>query len=220
MKKIKNLALSIIGATLVTASLFSCSSEEMNHQQESKELNSNLQSRAATTSDEGYSYALSFYSGDISLGRSVDLVDPDTNEGVTVTEVTVYGDSRARGYIVNKLENNDFLYFADVDRSLNKLTTFEKATSEIFIFENLTESPDYITTNKFDFIEFSPEYVTYGSGCSFWKKIWGTCESYSDPDDLGNGQCGQYHNVTKYRLGKVVSTEGSNYVTGPCSEMH
>lgn len=182
MKKVKHLALSLIGATLVTASLFSCSNEEINHQPESKELNSNVQGKPATTSDEGYSYALSFYSGDISLGRSVDLVDPDTNEGVTVTEVTAYGDSRARGYIVNKLENNDFLYFADVNRSSNVLTIFEKATSQTVIYENLTEEIDYLNTNKFDFIEYSPEYTTYGSGWKFfgwgsWKKVGGCDES-------------------------------------------
>src|SRR5690606_41909992 len=87
-------------------------------------------------------YALEFYGLEISSGRSVDLTEPDTNEGVTVTEVTVDGDTRARGYIVNEVENNEFLYFADVNRSTNVLTTYENITGALETFSNLLESTD------------------------------------------------------------------------------
>ncbi|WLD24391.1 hypothetical protein NU10_03025 [Flavobacterium dauae] len=194
MKRIKFFALGVIGAALITTGLYSCSNDEVNNpQQESTEQTSNLQSKPATTEDEGYAYALNFYSTDISLGRSVDLVDPDTSEGVTVTEVTVYGDTRARGYIVNKVENNDFLYFADVDRSSNVLTTFEKATSETRVFNNLLESPDYLDTDKFDFIEYSPEYTntTYGSDCGFWSRLLGKCVEERKDYVPGSGPNGE-----------------------------
>src|SRR5690606_8943878 len=202
MKKIKIFALGIIGATLITTGLYSCSNDEVNNpQQENTEQNTNLQSKAATTADEGYAYALDFYGTDISLGRSVDLVDPDTSEGVTVTEVTVYGDTRARGYIVNKIENNDFLYFADVNRTTNVLTTYEETTDEVLTFNNLLESPDYLDTDKFDFIEYSPEYTTYGSGCGFWKKVWGRCEwRRRVPIDGGAGGCQDQVRVIEYFL--------------------
>nr|WP_298001178.1 hypothetical protein [uncultured Flavobacterium sp.] len=176
-----------------------------------------MQSKASATSGDGYVYALEFYGLEISLGRSVDLIDPDTNEGVTVTEVTVDGDTRARGYIVNEVENNEFLYFADVNRNTNVLTTYENITGELETFSNLLESTDYLDTDKFDFIEYSPEYMTtYGSGCGFWKKIWGECTTYGNITDIGNGMCGQSSITITYRLGFMVEME-PHYNTFPCN---
>ena len=161
-----------------------------------------MQSKASATSGDGYVYALEFYGLEISLGRSVDLIDPDTNEGVTVTEVTVDGDTRARGYIVNEVENNEFLYFADVNRNTNVLTTYENITGELETFSNLLESTDYLDTDKFDFIEYSPEYTntTYGSDCGFWNKLLGKCvEERKDyvPGGGPNGEGGGC--ITKQR---------------------
>src|SRR5690606_3609375 len=218
MKKIKIFALGIIGATLITTGLYSCSNEEVNNpQQENTEQNTNLQSKPATTAGDGYVYALDFYGTDISLGRSVDLVDPDTSEGVTVTEVTVDGDTRARGYIVNKVENNDFLYFLDVDRDTDILTTFEETTDEVLTFNNLLESPDYLDTDKFDFIEYSQDYMTYGSGCGFWKKVWGSCITrywYEIGNDDG---CTEYPVRQDYFLGMRMGPEYVDTMNGrPC----
>ncbi|SEH79950.1 hypothetical protein SAMN02927937_01502 [Paenimyroides aquimaris] len=218
MKKIKIFALGIIGATLITTGLYSCSNEEVNNpQQENTEQNTNLQSKPATTAGDGYVYALDFYGTDISLGRSVDLVDPDTSEGVTVTEVTVDGDTRARGYIVNKVENNDFLYFLDVDRDTDILTTFEETTDEVLTFNNLLESPDYLDTDKFDFIEYSQDYMTTSGDCGFWKKVWGKCTFYGNINPIGNGLCSQTSTTVTYRLGKIANTE-PNHNTFPCPE--
>lgn len=179
MKVNKNFLLGLVGVTTISVGLFACSNDESSNQQQEMETQqtSNLQSKPAKVSDEGYSYALNFYSSEISLGRSIDLIDPSTNEGVTVTEVKVYGDdSRARGYIVNKVENNDFLYFADVNRSTDVLTIYEKSTGETIITDNLMESPDYLSTNKFDVIEHSSQYVTQSVPCGFWTKMMGKCE--------------------------------------------
>ena len=101
MKKIKHLALGLLGAALLTTGLYSCSDEEANHlqQEDVKTENADLKSKSATTSDEGYFYALSFYDTDISLGNFVDLINPETGEGVTVSEVIAYGDTRARGIL-------------------------------------------------------------------------------------------------------------------------
>lgn len=202
MKKIKNLILGVIGSTLLITGIYSCGNDEINNLEQQNINQTNLQSKPASTSDEGYTYALSFYSGSISLGKSVDIIDPATSQGITITEITVYGDSRARGYIVNKLENNDFLYFVDVNRSTDVLTTYEKITHKTLIFNNLTTSPDYRLTDKFDFIKFSTEYMTYGSGCGFLKKLWGRCEWHrTDPIPGSPGYCMDKILVREYRLG-------------------
>lgn len=204
MNRIKFFALGVIGAVLITTGLYSCSNDEINTpKQGNTEQEVNLQSKASATSGDGYVYALEFYGLEISLGRSVDLIDPDTNEGVTVTEVTVDGDTRARGYIVNEVENNEFLYFADVNRSTNVLTTYENITGALETFSNLLESTDYLDTDKFDFIEYSPEYTTHSSGCGILKKIWGKCEWYKKGQPIAGSQgyCMDYILVKEYRLG-------------------
>lgn len=220
MKRFKNLVLAIVSATFVTVGLYSCSNDEVNNSEQQNTQNENVQSKPVRTSDEGYVYAQGFYSTDISLGRSIDLVDPDTNEGVTVTEVTVSGDSRARGYIVNKVENYDFLYFLDVDRTNNVLKGYEAATAETTVFNNIEASPEYLATDKFDFITYSPASINTiykKSDCNFWKKLWGTCTTYMDPSYLGDGDCTQQVNVVSYVLFQPVDSSGSYLYKGPCS---
>lgn len=219
MKKFKNLAIAIVSAMFLTVGLYSCSNDEVNNLEQQNIQNENLQNKPVRKSDAGYIYAQNFYSTDISLGRSIDLIDPDTNEGVTVTEVTVSGDSRARGYIVNKVENYDFLYFVDVDRINNVLTSYEAITGTLETFKNIQESPQYLPTNKFDFITYSPDAMntTYGSGCGWFKRLWGTCTTYMPPSSIGNGNCTQQVNVVKYRFGEAVDNSGSYLYTGPCS---
>lgn len=175
----------MLGAALLTTGLYSCSDEEANHlhQEDVKAENADLKGRPATPSDEGYFYALSFYDTDISLGNFIDLINPETGEGVTVSEVIVYGDMRARGYIVNKLENNEFLYFLDINRTTDVLTTYEKITEKVLIFNNLIEFPEYLETDKFDFIEYSPEYTTYGSDWRFFG--WGKYKKVGGCDEAG-----------------------------------
>lgn len=227
MRRFKNLVLAIVSATFVTVGLYSCGNDEVNNSEQQNAQNENVQSKPVRTSDEGYVYAQGFYSSDISLGRSIDLVDPDTNEGVSVTEVTVYGDSRARGYIVNKVENYDFLYFVDVNRTTNILTSFEAATSETKIFNNIAESPQYLPTDKFDFIEFSEEAMntTYAeSSCGWWRRLLGQCWkdeerpiSGGGPNGEGGG-CMTYRVYTNYFFGSP-SPGGQEPISGihPCN---
>jgi len=210
MRRFKNLVIAIASATFLTVGLYSCSNDEVNNSEQQNVQNENFQSKPVRTSDEGYLYAQGFYSSDISLGRSIDLVDPDTNEGVTVTEVTVSGDSRARGYIVNKVENYDFLYFVDVDRTNNVLKGYEAATAQTTVFNNIEESPEYLATDKFDFITYSPDAMntTYGTGCScgFWKRMFGSCSEYKTEVYPGGGidggpGCQKFKNEKSHFLG-------------------
>ena len=208
MNKLKFTVFAVLGTAVLTMGLFSCNNEEViNSQQENvKTVNSDLKSRPATTSDEGYSYALSFYNTEISLGESVNLIDSETSQGVTVSEVIVNGDTRARGYIVNRLNSGEFLYFTDVDRTEDVLTTYEKNTTETLTFTNLIESPDYLITDKFDFIEYSQSYMTtYGKNCncSFWRKLWGNCDREVEkrPVTGGSGGCMTWTKQDSHFLG-------------------
>lgn len=119
------------------------------------------------------------------------------------------------------MENNDFLYFADVNRSSNVLTIFEKATSGTRIFNNLTESPDYLVTNKFDIIEFSNEYLnaTYGSGCGWWKRFMGSCIVGGTRDTDLDGNCVEYDVKQEYLFGWKIGEPYVDTMSGqPCAD--
>lgn len=218
MNKFKVVVFGVLSAAILTMGLFSCSDEEMiNSQQENTEQMPMQSKSALLSSDDGYLYAETFYGAeaDISLGNFIDLTDPDSSDGVIVTEVIVSGDTRARGYIVDDIHSGDFLYFADVDRVNDVLTTYEASTAIQEVFDNLLESEDYLITDKFDFIEYSPEYTTYGSDCNFLKKLWGKCTTHGPVHEIGMGLCGQSSNTTTYRLGFATKTD-PNYNTFPC----
>ncbi|AWA31125.1 hypothetical protein HYN48_14065 [Flavobacterium magnum] len=78
-----------------------------------------------------------------------------------MTEVFVGDDLRPRGYLITEKETNDFLFFADVDRTDFKLTTFEPKSNPTKIFENINELDKYLSTDEFDLIKVidAPEYV-------------------------------------------------------------
>lgn len=221
MKQIKHLVLRLARAALIVTGLISCSNEEINLQRENSEQSIMQSKSVARSFESGYEYAKNFYQLEIELGNSVELIDPETNEGVVISEVLVYGTDRARGYIVNKLESNEFLYFADVDREHDVLTTYNAIEDGQEIFENLLSSENYLATDKFDFIKYASEYAntTYGSDCGFLKRLWGTCVRKMPISDLGGGQCGRQVNVVKYRFFQPIDNSGSYYQTGPCAEM-
>lgn len=180
----------------------------------------NIATTSVKSLNSGLSYAKAFYGKEVERGKSIDLIDPETKEGITLREIIVSGKSRATGYIGTKLGDGEFLYFADVDRESDILTTYDSNTKKQEIFTNLHKVENYLTADKFDFIRYADENTILGSGCSFWQRLWGTCIRYMPPSDLGNGYCGQQKNVTHYRFFQVVSSEGSNYIIDDCENMH
>lgn len=99
------------------------------------------------------------------------------------------------------------------------LTSYEVTTGTLETFTNIQEAPDYLTTDKFDFIEYSPDAMntTYGSGCGWFKRLWGTCMKTFPPNDIGGGLCQQRTNTVTYRFGQVVDQVPSDEIK-PCNE--
>lgn len=215
MKKFKNFTLGVLGAAILSLGLYACSGDD--NAAQNVEQTSNIKTKSVNS---GLSYAKAFYGKEVEIGKSVDLIDPETKEGITLSEIIVSGNTQATGYIANKLGSGEFLYFADVDRESDILTTYDSNTKKQEIFTNLDKVENYLTTDKFDFIKYADENIILGSGCSFWQRLWGTCIRYMPPSDLGNGRCGQQKNVAHYRFFQVVSSEGSNYIIDDCENMH
>lgn len=216
MKNLKLLALSFVGATLLATGMISCSNDEVDNPLQENTEQMPMQSKSALlSSEDGYLYAEAFYGADISLGSSIQLIVDDESIAVTVSEVIVSDDTRARGYIVDDISSGDFLYFVDVDRESDVLTTYEVSGTIQEIFDDLLEYEDYLLTDKFDFIEYSEQYMIATADCNFGKKLWGKCTTYGNPTYLGNGLCGQSSTTTTYRLG-LVTKRDPNYDTYPC----
>jgi len=190
----------------MTIGLIACTNDEAIVSDENKET-SNF---AGKTSDEGYLYAKAFYQSNLSFGKSVDVIDPDTKQGVTITEVKVNNEARARGYVVKQIKTDVFLFFADVNREKDVLTVYDANTDKQEIFSNLTKNEDYKTTQKFDFIKFTPQKVTAAKGCGFWKKVWGSCTFHriGVPVEGSPGYCADYSIRNTYFLGSVIHSTG------------
>lgn len=191
---------------MITIGLIACTNDQAIGSDENKET-SNF---AGKTSDEGYAKA--FYQSNLSFGKSVDVIDPDTKQGITITEIKVNNEARARGYIVKQIKTDAFLFFADVNREKDVLTTYDANTDKQEIFSNLTNSKDYLTTEKFDFIKYTNQKVTAAKGCGFWKKVWGRCEWYrTEPIEGSPGYCIDTILVIEYRLGFALpASEGGS----------
>jgi len=206
MKKIQFYSLLFISLMMMTIGLIACTNDEAVVSDENKETTN----FAGKTSDEGYSYALNFYKTSITLGESVDLIDPDTKQGVTITEIKVNNEARARGYVVKKVKTDvvkqvktdPFLLFADVNREKDVLTVYDANTGKQEIFSNLPYSEDYKNTEKFDFIKYTNQQVTAAKGCGFWKRMWGRCEWHkTEPIPGSPGYCIDTILIIEYRLG-------------------
>ncbi len=186
--------------------LIACTNDEAIVSDENKET-SNF---AGKTSDEGYLYAKAFYKSNLSFGKSVDVIDPDTKQGVTITEVKVNNEARARGYVVKQIKTDVFLFFADVNREKDVLTVYDAITDKQEIFSNLTKNEDYKTSEKFDFIKYANQKVTAVKGCGFWKKVWGSCTFHriGVPVEGSPGYCADYSIRNTYFLGSVIHSTG------------
>lgn len=127
------------------------------------------------------SYLKSFYKTNYQLGKSVDtkLKNDSPNsalsksaevEDFVVTEVLVGNDTTARGYVLTRKSDNEFVYFIDVNRIDYKMTTIKVDVNETMIFNNIDELDKYTSTNEFDLIKVA-EQVNTGIISNF--KFWG-----------------------------------------------
>lgn len=174
------------------------------------------------------SYLKSFYSEDFHLGASANsnIVKESSSlssskstevEGVVVTEVFVGGDERARGYIITNKETNDFLYFIDVDRINEKMTTSKIETNETKVFRDINELDRYLATDKFDYIKIAEDYAS-GNSSVAERRFWGWGPMFGGPCE--NGMRVMFH--TYYVLGIGVDTDpipdgdGHGVLREPC----
>lgn len=218
MKRLKQFALGILGTAFLSVGLFACSNDDEINTVNNTNSEVPMQTMSITSNSNGLRYAADFYNTKITEGQTIEIKNPDNlTEGVTITELIVDNDSKARGYIVNDLENNNFLYFVDVDRTKDEMTTYEVSTQKTEKFTDLINNVEYINSDKFDFIKYGDTKTTYRSGCGFWKKLWGKCitvhESYS-----GNGYCQRTTTTVSYVLFQGT-IENSHTEIKPCDEI-
>ena len=134
-------------------------------------------------------YLKSFYHTNYQLGKSVDtkLKKESSNQSLSkstevedfiITEVLVGNDTTARGYVVTRKSDNEFIYFIDVDRIDYKMTTVKVDVNDTKVFNNIDELDKYTSTNEFDLITVA-EQVNAGiiANNKFWG--WGLWQ-YSD----------------------------------------
>lgn len=108
----------------------------------------------------------------------------------------------------------------DVNRHTNILTSYHALRNETITFANLLESPNYLSTDKFDLITYSQEAMntTLGSGCGWWKRLMGSCKVsvYRDINDDGSG-CVEYDVKQEYLLGfQIGKPYVDTYNERPC----
>src|SRR5690606_3549872 len=219
MKKMKKIALSILGVAFIATGFVACSSDDSGNKIES--VNETEQNSIKSTSSVDYArYAKDFYKKDFTEGRTIDI---DSGEGDLIQIKELVVDGEARGYVVSDLNNGDFLYFADVDRNNDILTIFDSKESKTSSFNNLRTSNDYLVTEKFDFIKYSNDYVTVASKkyCGFWKKVWCNCTKKVERPVYGaDGEvtgCITYWTKTSYFLGMVADVDYDISGIHPCS---
>lgn len=141
-------------------------------------------------------YLKSFYNTKYQLGKSIDtkLKKESQNSSLSksievedfiVTEVLVGEDTRARGYVVTRKSDNQFIYFIDVDRIDYKMTTVKVDVNETMIFNNIDELDKYISTNEFDLIKVAEQV---NAGIIENNKFWGS----------GGTKCNDRYQSTSY----------------------
>ena len=181
MKPIKTTFFSLVILFIGTSLITSCSKEDENN-------NGMTQNAKVST------FLKSFYSKDFKFGKSKDLKitrqssSTNTNTGefartaefddVIVKEVFVDNEERARGYIVNDKDTDEFLYFIDVDRVNYKLTSVDIDANETKVSDNINQLDKYASTNQFDFIKIAQDLINQPGTppvVQRWRYEWGAC---------------------------------------------
>jgi len=184
------------------------------------ETNQNVSENAKVST-----YLKSFYKTNYVLGKSVEtkvnienasLARTTELENYIITEVFIGDDIRARDYVITDKNNNDFLYFIDVDRVSLKLTSVKIDSSETMLFNNINEFDKYISTNKLDYIKIAEDLNNDPSleTGKFWgsQLSWGSC----GPNTDGSAGCfrGEYSTYYVFWIGGKPRATG---ITEACT---
>ena len=154
MKNLKIYSLLSLVLLFVVITLVGCTKEDNS-------------SSNATESAKVSNYLKSFYKKDFKLGKSVDSKLPrEINslqrtidfEDISITEVFVGNDTRARGYIITDKITNDFLYFIDVNRVDFELTSVKIDANETKTFNDINELDKYLSTDELDYIKIVEDF--------------------------------------------------------------
>ncbi|MCZ8168823.1 hypothetical protein [Flavobacterium sp.] len=142
-------------------------------------------------------------------------------ENYTITEVFVGDDERARGYIVTDKNNNEFLYFFDVDRTEFKLTSYDVKENSQQLIEQINLSEKWLVSDMYDFIKVINDGNIDGGPANQIQRIrysYGSCV---------NGRRGVYqaHFFLGFQITDWVRTIDENSPTGQqatvgCNELY
>ena len=112
------------------------------------------------------------------------------------------------------MENEEFIYFINVDREEYVIDLVDIANDEEIRFNNINENENYLRTNEFDFIEIANDYANQTEG-----KFWGW-EQWNGPCDETTGQSVLMETYYVVGIGvktrKVVGLDGGDVIE-PCA---
>tara|TARA_B100000378_G_C18052572_1_gene413609 strand:+ start:1820 stop:2470 length:651 start_codon:yes stop_codon:yes gene_type:complete len=131
-----------------------------------------------------------------------------------ISEIFFEGEERANKYGIKYLENEEFIYFINVDREEYVIDLVDIANDEEIRFNNINENENYLRTNEFDFIEIANDYANQTEG-----KFWGW-EQWNGPCDETTGQSVLMETYYVVGIGvktrKVVGLDGGDVIE-PCA---
>jgi hypothetical protein len=192
MKNLKIYSLLSLVLLFVVITLVGCTKEDNS-------------SSNATESAKVSNYLKSFYKKDFKLGKSVDSKLPrEINslqrtidfEDISITEVFVGNDTRARGYIITDKITNDFLYFIDVNRVDFELTSVKIDANETKTFNDINELDKYLSTDELDYIKIVEDFNNDPS--LERRRFWGSQPSNCVTEYVGGGCTQQFCDYDYY----------------------
>lgn len=158
----KTIKFSFILAVAAIFGLASCSKGEKDNFMKSGETIENKSS-----ADD---FLSNYYSAGYQYGQNI--ITTNGENTYEVKEVVVDGDSRARGYVAFD-EQDELLYFVDIDRGANVLTAFDVGSGEYTSHGDIDQWEDYAAYNQLDVIlligDLNDDPIERGK-----RKFWGT----------------------------------------------
>ncbi|WCM41533.1 hypothetical protein MG290_11310 [Flavobacterium sp. CBA20B-1] len=210
MKKIKHLALCIIGATLVTASLFSCSNEDINSQnQENTESSTNLTAARSSSDpeDSSFEYELGQRYAAFELGERLIIVDEENNN-FALKEATI--NDALKVYIYFDLQTNEVASIVDINKETLKMRIEDFTTNEILLYDDINSIEGFIDHGH-NLLEIGQNYQTSGIPIFGGDRFWGWACSLEYTDSEGNCAIDCAYNILGTR------TTPDHKLTRPCS---
>lgn len=220
MKKI------FIAALFAVSSLFiSCSNEDS----VKTDVENKFVAKNNPNNSDVSDFLDSYYNTSYDFANNISTAD-ENNKKITITEVVVNDDMRARGYVVTDNATGEFLYFADVDRTNYVLSTYEASTNEYDSVLNIDQTELY-SANQYDFIEIieAANASTTKGGWFFFAKVkvildnfWETTHDASGvtmgADSNGNAECTKTITTTRVRFWINWGSTTQTVTVKPCPQ--